>query len=700
MIHEVLLALAGCPGDLFVYSNGKLAVSTDIPFLHDSERAQLAPLLQVAQLYMQLDAYLKRLRTPWLNHLKSRYYSNASPSAADHDQQPQISSVWKGVYQQALSGALASYLDEYRSVIVQVERKVLDYLDPDTDGGRTPLAYLNVTFAQKCNTGLPAVRQAMLKLQHACLAALYRQITTWMLYGELNDPYSEFFIKNESPSEARRTAIFMADVVVELQQEQTRWYSEFVLDSSMIPPFMSTRVAETILFVGKAISSIRESPTPENQQAISSISTTFLPDFIALTQQQTVGYKDAPFELVVDRVKRHVSKILWKALVIDRDLRRHLKAFKDFYLLGKGEFFVSFLDGCDLIRQRAAARLVLITEYDMNSLFRRTARDTTAEHDPAVDSFAFRFIKSDERPPKSLVSPFESELVNLPLRLEYEVTWPLDLVLTQPDLEKYNVVFTFLIYLRRVQMRIQRIWSLTNNVSRGTRRGSTTHEPLSRIFWTIRGRMMFFVDHLWSYIQMDVLESQYSALMNRLFDDQHDSEYGQESGLESEDENTIDQPLGIPPTHASPETSVNGDFESLQQDHAAYLDAICKGCFLDDSAASKSLGSVVRTLLELIVRYCGVVEDSLRSGRLRDDSIPRVESLRQEFDRSCQFLFDALAGARTSDTHQTSDGAAAFEKLLLRLDYNRWFSVGFDISQSTKTSTAARNTSGGGLVGF
>ena len=152
MIHEVLLALNGCPGDLFVYNNttSRLMVSPDLPFLHDSEQAQLNQLLQIAQLYMQLDSYIRVQRYTWIDVVKSRHVGYRPSGMQVPDQQKSEgmkSETQNGVYIQAFCIALNDYLDEYRKSIVLVERKVLDYLDPDTDGGRTPLSFLNVTFS-------------------------------------------------------------------------------------------------------------------------------------------------------------------------------------------------------------------------------------------------------------------------------------------------------------------------------------------------------------------------------------------------------------------------------------------------------------------------------------------------------------------------------------------------------------------------
>ncbi|TPX47461.1 hypothetical protein SeMB42_g02440 [Synchytrium endobioticum] len=732
MIHEVLLALHGCPGDLFIIdnTNGKLVVSPDIPFLHDSERAQLNQLLELAQLYMHLESCTKHPNLPLLAAVKSRYIASGSGSAStstDHVHQNDLRHAARGVYHQALYMALNEYLNGYRKQILLVERKVLDYLDPDTNGGRTPLTFVNVTFAQfhlvfvhlsdlvhqvesnlaeyhgakilsllhhKCNTGLPAVRQAMLQLQHACLGVMYRQITTWMIYGELNDPYAEFFIRKNAEENSIEAGADLTPTVIDLHESRTRWHSEYMIHHHSTPPFMSTRVAENVLFVGKAISTIRESPTINNQQVIRTISTTFLTDFVALSRQQV--YKDAELEVLVEKVKTHVSRTLWKAVVVDGHVSRHFKAFKDFYLLGKGEFYVSFLDGCDVVRQQAAARLSLVTEYDMDNLWKKTARDTTAEHDPAVDCFAFKFVKPDERATGSIQSLFESELVHLPLRLEYAATWPLDLILTRLDMDKYNALFTFLVYLKKVQMRIQRIWSLTNAAARGSASGSgldsdtrpreqTSTANLTRVLWSVRARMMFFIDHLWSYVQMDVLESQYGVLALALRNDD-----GSLPCADSESAGSDGSP-GCGPQEAG------CDFEALQCKHHVYLDAIYTGCFLDDSASSASLRGVIKTLLDVSVRFCGVVEDALRSGRLGDHAVQRVESLRREFDDSCQFLFNALAGAKFNAGR--NDGSVSFEKLLLRMDYNRWFTVGSDLNADAVNRSSYSGGCGGGLVG-
>lgn len=57
MQHEVLYALSGYPGELFVHTGRRLRLRDDVDFVTDVERHLADELLQVATMYMQLQAF-------------------------------------------------------------------------------------------------------------------------------------------------------------------------------------------------------------------------------------------------------------------------------------------------------------------------------------------------------------------------------------------------------------------------------------------------------------------------------------------------------------------------------------------------------------------------------------------------------------------------------------------------------------------
>jgi gamma-tubulin complex component 3 len=65
-------------------------------------------------------------------------------------------------------------------------------------------------------------------------------IKSWMLEGEINDPFDEFFVQmNPSVSDARL------------------WTEKYTLNYVMIPKFLTNELANKILQTGKAVNFIR-----------------------------------------------------------------------------------------------------------------------------------------------------------------------------------------------------------------------------------------------------------------------------------------------------------------------------------------------------------------------------------------------------------------------------------------------------------
>ncbi|KAJ1551139.1 hypothetical protein HK405_015105, partial [Cladochytrium tenue] len=89
----------------------------------------------------------------------------------------------------------------------------------------------------------------------------------------------------------------------------------------------------------------------------------------------------------------------------------------------------------------------------------------------------------------------------------------------------YNRIFHFLLHLRRTQMRLHRVWTATATAARRARApggasGDTAFDPASSGLppdaWRLRTSMTFFLDCLWSYVQMDVIAVAYHQLLSKL----------------------------------------------------------------------------------------------------------------------------------------------------------------------------------------
>ena len=60
--------------------------------------------------------------------------------------------------------------------------------------------------------------------------------------------------------------------------------------------------------------------------------------------QSASEFRLSELETTVDEIRGVVAQLLWKLMVQEADLIGQLKVLKDFYLLGRGELFLTFID--------------------------------------------------------------------------------------------------------------------------------------------------------------------------------------------------------------------------------------------------------------------------------------------------------------------------------------------------------------------
>ncbi|CAB4044088.1 gamma-tubulin complex component 4, partial [Paramuricea clavata] len=105
---------------------------------------------------------------------------------------------------------------------------------------------------------------------HVCHAVMYKQLSAWLLHGLLLDYYDEFFIMMKSATSAG--AITSAEqsetedgkneekqVQEKKPASQKTAESHFSLNAEMLPSYISTSVAEKILFVGESVKMLESS---------------------------------------------------------------------------------------------------------------------------------------------------------------------------------------------------------------------------------------------------------------------------------------------------------------------------------------------------------------------------------------------------------------------------------------------------------
>ncbi|CAG8708636.1 6578_t:CDS:2, partial [Dentiscutata heterogama] len=556
MLHELLLALSGLSGDLFVPFPSQPETATtfkippDFPFLHEAEKTSLERLAALGFYYRRIVLFLEDTIS------------------------------FRGSYIHAFCNALNGILADFQKTIIECEIRILN--KEDNMGGVVPVSQFVSAFGDyyiilphlhqliieieknstnyfgcrilnlitdRCNTGVPELRTIMLRILQACHEVMYKHITSWMVYGHLQDPFSEFFVKDETSK---------------ILFNQSRWHRYFVIDESFIPNHIPHDVAKSILFVGKAIATVRNAAKPheKNSTLPHSLNSLHLQHLLQLSSRPI--FRLIELENVVTIIRDNVAQWLWKVVLTGDKVVECLEAFRNYFLLGQSDFALSLVEQFEKLTSSRSmpSKILMVREQELNSLLVRTSVGTSAESDPAFEKFRFKLPNVSDQ--KIMTTPnniFDSVMLGVPLRLEYDIGWPLDLFVTAEDLDKYGNIFSFLLSLRCTQFRLQKVWTHLAMI----RKFGSVDNKLSNdknysmlMPWKVRASMMFFVDCLWGHIQMNIIESNFQTLVNRI----------NISSMNDEK------------THIS-ESETFRDFEDIRIGHATYLGDLLRGCLLE-----------------------------------------------------------------------------------------------------------------------
>ncbi|XP_062266212.1 gamma-tubulin complex component 4 [Platichthys flesus] len=656
MIHELLMALSGYPGDILTWSKGSgLQVSQDLPFLHPSETAVLTRLCALGTDCIRLKEFIEQ----HTDHVHLQEH---------HPNQPNQTGL-HGSYLWAFCAGLDSMLRPYRQTLLDLEQEFLGDPHLTISHVNYKLHQFQLLFpsvvvvvetirSQKIHGcqiletvykhswgGLPPVRMALEKILAVCHGVMYKQLAAWMLHGFLLDQSEEFFVKrgpsaggaaaNQEEEEedlglgglSGKQLRELQDLrLVEEENMLAPSLQQFSLRTEMLPSYIPIRVAEKILFVGESVQMFENhNHSPSRAGSIlKHQEDMFAAELHKLKQQPLFSLVD--FENLIDRIRSTVAEHLWTLMVEESGLLEQLKIIKDFYLLGRGELYQVFID---LAQHMLKTPPTAVTEHDVNVAFRQAAHKVLLDDDNLLPllhltvDYQGKDSKDGSGPRDGATPPQDTSPREAPptgwvaLGLIYKVQWPLHILFTPAVLEKYNVVFRYLLSVRRVQLQLQHCWAV--QMQRKHLRSSQTDSVKCRL----RNHMAFLIDNLQHYLQVDVLESQFSQLLQQI--------------------------------------NSTRDFESIRLAHDHFLSNLLAQSFI----LLKPVFHCLNEILELCDTFCSLVSPTVAP--LDERGAAQLDLLVKGFRRQSSLLFKILSSVTN---HQIKSELA---QLLLRLDYNKYY---------------------------
>lgn len=308
------------------------------------------------------------------------------------------------------------------------------------------------------------------------MQVLITQLNTFFERGVIFDPCKEFFIE----AQYSRT---------------TQEFKQFSLVPSLMPSFIPLSTASKIIRIGDVIKTLHHTRDQSSVINYKHISTELYGPkkdqlFTELLDLEKMNlFTKNEFIRVIDKLYNSVDEYMLKASFNNDSFSCYMKLVRDFYLLGNGEFYMHFLN--------KICSLSLKSEHSLRAIkvaFINTAREVKL-HKSVYKVFTFSSSGNKEK----------DEITWTKVKVTMETKWPLQFIFTSTVQSSYSKLFVFLSRVKQIQTNLHKIW---------IEKKSKSYE-IDGIN-QLTTKLIFLIDTLYSYLQLDVIEDEYFLLSEKL----------------------------------------------------------------------------------------------------------------------------------------------------------------------------------------
>ncbi|OMP85860.1 hypothetical protein BK809_0002072 [Diplodia seriata] len=493
MLHEILLSLSGHPSSLFdAEKQDAVAHITpaSFPLLSPPEAELLSSVARLAQLHRAIRNHAQTIAS---SHSSTICRAVATAVISSHLArfQQKILDVEARILKQDASIVGAYNIVPLAGVVAEFDewtRRMEWYWDmacfmlpkegadnsKSGDSEACTGAGMIDRLRQEVQTGYPDVEAAALDLSRVAETAWLRQLSTWVLYGRLpTHGTNDFFI---------------------MQVEGDDGFVDYVSTSRLLPKFVSSRTASSILFIGRSLDQIRNrGATGVSAIAPKTSELELLPVHLRYLSGLQVPISTASLSEAISAIRLSLSRNTLQQLLPLPKILQILSLLQEFFLLGRGEFAVALIEESDeRIRSRyrrpgqskpgRGVQTMLVKEGEITAVLSRTwARLAALINDEEMSDENLDLARNlvhlsmsnptSTRPstpgraregadalPKLSNVVFNDLLLSIPTSLKLDVSPPLDLFLTSPEVDCYSTIHAYLLAVRRAHLRLTDLW--------------------------------------------------------------------------------------------------------------------------------------------------------------------------------------------------------------------------------------------------
>ncbi|KAJ3326227.1 Gamma-tubulin complex component 4 [Boothiomyces sp. JEL0866] len=564
MLHELLLTMLGYEGDIFRLQSS-LTISQEFVFIHEAEKQALNKLATLGHQYQQITSTkldsdifkitVKKEIDSWLDEYRSLISSL------------ELSAMKNEINLSYIQVLMENYFVYFANILQFYERLV------SAEG----VQVMNLVYNQIISSGIPKIQEIYKKVLSGCLYTFNRLLVEW-----LSNQKPSLFVITDSPS----------------------LWLKYEVKEDQIPFFLTNQSCTDIIFIGNAISTLFELKSGSSDAKV------LLGEYLKKFKDY---FKDSEFSVreflkdIYDLCQK-AGILLLQAITENNDLSKQLVLFRHIYLGGVVEYLDSFIDNSVKYKKKLTDSLIPMTSSGLNQIFSDTIESVFPEDESVImELFSLSLIENP-------ANFYENYLFESKILLEYYLKWPVNILISEEDLESYITIFNFLLVIRLTMRQNLESWQ------------SLKKNNVPSIIRSLVAQQTHFMNSFWAYIQMDIIDSRFEKLI-----------------FDSEEKKDI-------------------TLHEMVDYHRNVLIDILKGCFLNNSPSSLEISKSIQEIIKSIQRTRAFI------ARFDNSDSSRFEAEAKEIESNFVFLFKVFSGIKDSS-------ASSLSKFLIRFDFNRWFSM-------------------------
>ncbi|EPS38788.1 hypothetical protein H072_7456 [Dactylellina haptotyla CBS 200.50] len=467
--------------------------------------------------------------------------------------------------------------------------------------------------------GDPATRNLLEYLLRQSSMPYMVMLNEWLHHGVIKDAHAEFLVK-ETKSIRRE----------KLEEDYTDeyWDKRYTLRHNDVPPQLEA-VKEKVLLAGKYLNVVRECGGVDVSKEVKDVPATF---------------DDPSFLDNVSMAYAHANESLLNLLLTTHGLRARLRSLKHYFFLDQSDFFTYFLEmGTPELRKPArnvnVAKLQSLLDLALRQPGSIAASDPFKEdvrvqmNEIGLTKWLMRIVSVsgledgsalvDDHRNGSAADDDKGIIGFNAMELDFAVPFPLSLVISRKTILRYQLLFRYLLSLRHLEILLVGAWQDHTKVASWRHQSRfISIERWKRGAFTLRARMLVFVQQLLYFCTAEVLEPNWHNLQERI------------GSVKTVDE--------------------------LMQNHVDFLDTCLKECMLTNSKLLKIHAKIMQTCT-MFASYTSHLSRALISadpslnasmsehGTLGSEDMVKIDKLRdnlkkyeENFSRHLKILLDAL----------------------------------------------------------